>query len=268
MKLSGSPSTRASCWRRKEGTSNRVTSTGLRGARGGLALGQLLQDPAPNRIAQNVERVYQPRPPSFQCPEQFYADTLWGGTSVTGYRKGLLIPGSGDAGGDGSGSGHVDGSGIPDPGSAGPDPSAPGLIGDPDFPPVPESPAGFPDNLIGTRWTYPYNGGDYSFTFGRNTIDDFSHGWWPGVTWHVSGPNQMRLWNPANQTEMSITFHSGDAFTALNWEDGIPVHGRRIGPAISPDEGFGPTSPGGEGVSTEASARVEVDAHKPSRRRR
>ncbi len=92
----------------------------------------------------------------------------------------------------------------------------------------------FTRNIVGSRWTYPYGGKNYQFTFGQNTIDNFSNGWWPGVTWNIIRRNELELWNPANGKTMSITFLSPNRFRALNWGDNVAVMGNRIGGVARP----------------------------------
>jgi hypothetical protein len=88
-------------------------------------------------------------------------------------------------------------------------------------------PADFLGNLVGSRWTYNYNGQDLQFTFGATSIDNFSNGWWKGISWQPSGNNELRLWDSRNRRAMNLTFHSSDNYSGFDW-DGSPVSGSRI----------------------------------------
>jgi hypothetical protein len=82
-------------------------------------------------------------------------------------------------------------------------------------------------NLVGSRWTYNYNGRDLQFAFGQTSIDNFSNGWWKGISWQPSGHNELRLWNSQSRKAMTLTFDSPDSYTGHDW-DGSPVSGARI----------------------------------------
>jgi hypothetical protein len=94
--------------------------------------------------------------------------------------------------------------------------------------PTPPVQADFLGNLVGSRWSYNYQGQALQFDFGQTSIDNFSNGFWKGISWQPSGTNQVRLWNASNRQSMNLSFHSPDSFTGNDW-DGSPISGNRLG---------------------------------------
>jgi hypothetical protein len=91
----------------------------------------------------------------------------------------------------------------------------------------------FIDNLAGTQWRYNYKGSVFQFDFGQNSIDNFTNGFWKGISWQPNGPNQLRLSNNTTKAAMFITFQSPTSFSGNDW-DGSPISGSMIGAVPKP----------------------------------
>lgn len=102
-------------------------------------------------------------------------------------------------------------------------------------------PQDFVQGLEGSRWSYDWQGTEFQFTFGAGSIDRFTNGYWPGVTWQSRGQNRVLLVNKprADQRDlppgaayvdktMFLNFDSSDSFTGTDWDGVTPISGRRL----------------------------------------
>jgi hypothetical protein len=96
-------------------------------------------------------------------------------------------------------------------------------------------------NLAGSRWSYVWQGTEFQFTFGDETIDNFTNGYWPGVMWQPRGQNQALLTNKPRPDQahlppgaayadktMYLNFGSADSFTGVDWDGATSITGKRL----------------------------------------